>query len=104
MRIFRERQLEFRGHCANFMRFPSLDLASSPPNPPNPHTEEALSAYDPHNLVGGALVDEGVWCDILLTKKCHHVAWEQPATSVMTECLSGNICIIGPRVSHCPAE
>ena len=35
-RIFRERQLEFRGHCANFMRFPSLDLASSPPKPPKP--------------------------------------------------------------------
>ena len=35
VRIFREGQLEFRGHCANFMRFPSPGPPFTPSPPPN---------------------------------------------------------------------
>ena len=132
VRIFREGQLEFRGHCANFMRFPSPGLPSPPSPPPNNpvHPPLGVTGQSAISLELSKTKRESSWC----WQKCARqppgnlllVWWlngsscatltsansaaittstsTDSAASVMTEWLSGNICIVGTQVSQYPGE
>ena len=83
VRIFREGQLEFRGHCANFMRFPSPGLPLTPITPTQQSSPPPTGCDRTKcNLIRIIKDEEGI--QLMLTEMCQTASWE-PSASVMTE-------------------